>query len=257
MALFAGVSSQAHEFWIDPVDFSVDPGETLQAHLRVGQDFEGSSMVYLDRNFVRFQFAQGDSLVPVQGTLGDRPALSMTAPAEGLGIILHETTTNFLTYDDWAKFVSFVEHKGFDGALDRHAERGLPQTGFAELYSRHVKSLIQIGDGAGADREFGLLTEFVALANPYTDDLSGGMPMRLLLRGQPRADAQVELWQRDPEGAVTVTVHRTDAAGEVILPVLPGHTYMADAVVLEELPAGAPRDAVWISFWAALTFATP
>ena len=126
MGLFAGTSTLAHEFWIDPLEFQVDPGETLQAQLRVGQDFDGTNMVYFDRNFTRFQFVQGDSVLPVPGTLGDRPAFSMAPAADGLGIILHETTLNTLNYTEWDKFVAFVEHKGFEGALERHRERGLP-----------------------------------------------------------------------------------------------------------------------------------
>lgn len=257
LTLGAATSSPAHEFWIDPLDFQVDLGETIAAQLRVGQNFDGTNLVYHTNNFTRFELVVGDTVTPVTGRLGDRPAMAMPAPAEGLGIVLHETSTQWLTYTDWTKFTDFVAHKGFAGALDRHAERGLPQTGFTELYSRHVKSLVAIGAGAGQDREFGLLTEFVALANPYADDLSAGLPVRLLLRGQPRAQAQVELWQRAPDGAVTVTVLHTDDAGEVTLPVIPGNTYMADAVVLEELGPGAARDAVWISYWAALTFAVP
>lgn len=257
MALTVPASSVAHEFWIDPVEFRLEPGDTLQAALRVGQNFSGSSLVYFPRNFSRFELDLGGTLAPVAGAIGDRPAMSVPATEPGLGVIVHETTLNHLTYTDWDLFVGFVEHKGFEGALERHAARGLPQTGFTELYSRHVKSLVAVGDGAGQDRAYGLETEFVALANPYTDDLSGGMPMQLFLRGEPRADAQVELWDRAPDGSVTVSVHHTDVQGLVTLPVEAGHVYMADAVVLEELPPGAPRDAVWLSLWASLTFAVP
>ncbi|MGR3640587.1 MAG: DUF4198 domain-containing protein, partial [Alterinioella nitratireducens] len=61
------------------------------------------------------------------------------------------------------------------------------------------------------------------MANPYTDDLSDGFPVLVLLEGEPRADVQVELFDRDPDGEVTVTLHRTDAEGRAVLPVEPGH----------------------------------
>ena len=104
---------------------------------------------------------------------------------------------------------------------------------------------------------FGLRTEFVALANPFTDDLAQGMPMRLLLDGTPRPDAQVELWARAPDGTVAISYHRTDAEGIVVLPVRAGHVYMADAVTLEAVEPVGDGDPEWLSLWANLTFAVP
>lgn len=257
LALLTAFPSAAHEFWIDPLDFALSPGDTMAANLRVGQDFAGSDLSYMPRNFTRFDLVVGDTVTPIDGRIGDKPAVQMPVTDDGLGIILHETADSFLTYDDWDVFLRFTTHKDFAWAADRHLERGLPQTGFTEFYSRHVKSLIAIGDGAGQDREFGLRTEFVALANPYTDDLSAGLPVRLLLDGAPRVDVQVELWDRAPDGTVTNTRLRTDGAGETVLPVTPGHVYMADAVTMQEITPEAPRNAVWRSLWASLTFEIP
>ena len=116
---------------------------------------------------------------------------------------------------------------------------------------------IAVGDGAGADREAGLETEIVALANPYTDDLSDGLPVRVLYQGAPRADAQVELFAKSPEGEVEITLLRTDAEGVALLPVTPGQVYLADAVVVRPLEPVAEDDPVWESLWASLTFKVP
>lgn len=113
-----------------------------------------------------------------------------------------------------------------------------------------------VGDGGGQDHAFGLLTEIVALANPYTDDLSGGMPVQVLYDGAPRPDAQVEVFAKQGE-AVTISTVRTDAEGRALVPVSPGTRYMLDSVVLREVPAGAFDGAVWESLWANLTFAVP
>ncbi|MCB1407810.1 MAG: DUF4198 domain-containing protein [Rhodobacteraceae bacterium] len=257
LALLSPVPSAAHEFWVDPTDFTLSVGATLEADLRVGQNFEGGAMSFIPRNFTRFEVVQGDSVTPVEGRIGDKPALRMDMTAPGLAIVLHETTNSFLSYDAWDRFVRFVEHKDFPDVLERHRARGLPDSGFTEFFSRHVKSLVAIGDGAGQDRAFGLRTEFVALANPYTDDISAGVPVLLLLDGEPRVQVQVELWDRAPDGTVSVTLHRTDDAGQVLLPVSAGHVYMADAVAMLEIDPEEPRNAVWQSLWASLTFAVP
>ena len=64
-----------------------------------------------------------------------------------------------------------------------------------ETYRRYAKSLVAVGDGKGSDRDVGLDTEIIALANPYTDDVSGGLPVLVTLYGEPRKDAQVETYR--------------------------------------------------------------
>ena len=221
----------AHEFWIDPVEYQVESGAPLVADLRNGQEFRGVSLGYFDRNFARFDLIGPDGTLPATGRMGDVPALDMVAGAPGLWVVVHETMPSTLTYKDWDKFQAFADHKDFPDIAARHAARGLPDTGFKESYTRLAKSLIAVGHGRGADRVMGLETEFVALNNPYAGGIES-MTLQLLYRDAPRADAQVELFDRAPDGSVAITLHRTDAEGRVSLPVRSGHSYLVDAVVL-------------------------
>jgi hypothetical protein len=247
-----------HEFWISPEDYSVDTSERIIADLRVGQGFKGAAFGYLPQNFVRFEIVQADEAIPVEGRIGDRPALNMAAPGEGLWIIVHETTDSLLKWDSWEKFVSFVEHKKLGSTLQDHADRGLSQDGIKERYRRFAKALVAVAGGNGSDREIGLRTEIVALANPYTDDLSAGLPVLVLFQGAPRAAAQIEVFERGPSGDVTISTLMTDEAGHAVVPVTKGNEYLLDAVVMLPLEADDPAtEAVWESLWAALTFFVP
>lgn len=256
LATFAAVGkSPAHEFWIDAQAYTIAPGDELVAALRVGQDFAGTSQSYIPERFTRFDVVTGDDIRPVEGRLGDRPALRMEDMPEGLAIAVHQTTAFDLTYRDFDTFVRFTEHKDLGVAAELQAARGLDQVDVEEEYIRYTRALVAVGDGAGADRPLGLRFELVALANPYTDDLSGGMPVQLWLDGTVQPDVQIELFERAPDDSVTITLHRTDAQGIVRLPVTPGHVYMVDSVALEPV---APEDgAEWRSLWANLTFAVP
>jgi hypothetical protein len=219
---------------------------------------KGSSLIYLPNDIARFEVIQGDTARPVEGRMGDNPALVMTGLTDGLAIVVHETDDSMLTYTDFGVFQRFVAHKDFATALADHAARGLPEKNFRETYRRHAKSLVAVGSGAGADRVVGLAIEIVALANPYTDDLTGGLPVLVLLDGAPRADVQVELFQTAADGTVTITKHRTDAEGKALLPMRPGSEYLVDSVVLRRLPNDDPAAGpVWHSDWASLTFRTP
>ena len=255
---FSTAPANSHEFWLSPEDYTLSDADVMQVRLRVGSGMKGAVLSYLPNDVARFDVVQGDSTRPVEGRMGDNPALVMDRLVDGLAVAVIETEDSLLTYHDFAVFQRFVAHKDFRTALADHKARGLPDTEFQETYRRYAKSLIAVGSGAGADRVMGLKIEIVAEANPYTDDLTAGMPLRVLLDGAPRADVQVELFQTAPDGTVTSAMHRTDAAGRVVVPVLPGMEYMADNVDLVRLPNDdAATGPVWHSDWASLTFHTP
>lgn len=256
LALLASPLS-AHEFWIEPEAFEFAEGAPVVAQTLVGSELKGATYSYNPRNFTRFEIVTDAGVEPVEGRLGDKPPLNMVPEGAGLATIVHVTRDYSLTYRAWEKFTAFCEHKDFTWAVDRHLERGLGQDLVRERYSRHAKSLVALGDGAGADREVGLLTEIIAEANPYTDDLSGGFPVRVLYEGAPRAEVQVELFERDPAGEVTIRLYRTDADGRATVKVKPGHFYLVDAVVMRELEVAEETDPAWESLWASLTFEVP
>lgn len=245
----------AHEFWIEPHEYQVESGNDLVADLLVGQVFEGAPQVFFPDRATRSELMLNGQIIPYDGRMGDVPAIQVAEPGDGLLVLVHETRGTTLKYKAWEDFAAFAAHKDFPDIEARHAERGLPPKDFFESYTRHAKALVGVGDAEGADRETGMETEFVALANPYSDDLSQGMRVRLLYQGNVRADAQVEVFDRAPDKTVTVSLYRTDAFGEALIPVLPGHAYLFDAVVLRPAPEGGRP--VWQSLWAALTFAVP
>ena len=238
----------AHEFWISPQTYVVQNGGRVQADLRVGENFNGSAYSYNPKQFERFEFVQNAKRYAVDGRLGDTPAMSLVPPGEGLLTIVHETKDLQVTYREWKKFVKFTDHKDFAQVQQTHIDRGLPQEGFLELYRRYGKSLVAVGSGAGKDRALGLRTEIVALANPYTDAISS-LPVQVLFEGKPRANTQVELFDKSPSGSVKVTLHRTNSKGLAAIPVRAGHEYLVDSVTIlplesrdpKTIPASGPR----------------
>ena len=260
-AVFLGLSTPAlsHELWLAPESYQVETGDSLTVQIKNGEAFEGINLAWYDRRIDRFERLQGGDVSQVTGRSGDIPALVIDDAGDGLMVLAYQSRAQTLTYREWEKFTAFVSHKALHGTLERHADRALPQTGFKEAYSRHAKALIGVGDAAGADRAFGFVTEFVALENPYTGDMSDGLSVQLFYNQEPRADAQVEIFARAPDGAVTITTTRTDAQGRAVIGVAPGHDYLLDAVVMRE-PAtdtAAENGAVWESLWAAMTFHVP
>jgi len=249
----------AHEFWIEPLAYQVAADGTLEADIVNGEEFTGGKQVYLPQRFVNFLLFSGEDVTRVAGRPGDMPALNQDAPAEGLVVAGYQAVNATVTYEEWAKFQRFVDHKDFGDVRALHDARGISPDGFKEVYSRYAKTLFGVGDSAGADRRVGLETEIVALSNPYTDDLADGMQVQVYYRNDLRADTQVEVFEKSRNGAVDISLYRTDDQGIATFPVKPGYRYMIDAVVLRE-PSAALQEAsgaVWETLWANLTFAVP
>lgn len=231
----------------------------LEAHIVNGQNFEGVKLAYIPQRIANFVVFSGDEIAPVEMRMGDTPGLQAGTLGDGLHVVAYQSTSLTVDYETWDKFQSFVDHKDLPVTLDDHLARGLPADGFAEVYSRFSKTLIGAGSGEGSDRRTGLETEFVALTNPYTDDLSAGFRVQLFYRADVRANEQIEIFDKAPDGTVEITLARTDAEGIATIPVSSGHSYMLDAVVLRA-PSEALQETsggVWETLWANLTFRAP
>lgn len=254
LAASAAVPGLCHEFWIAPEKYQAPSGTPLTARLRNGEHFSGAELPYLDFRIARSELIGNGEARPYKGRSGDMPALQAGAVDDGLWLLLHQTEPQTVRYEEWDAFQRFTENKGLTGTLDAHISRGLPETGFDERYTRYAKALVAIGGGPGSDRATGLEAELVALANPYTT-ASGTLPVRLLYQGNPRPNTQVEIFTRAPDGSVTRQTVKTSERGRAQIPLLPGHQYLLNAVVLRAAPEG--EDHVWESLWASLTFAVP
>ncbi len=252
-ALGLGPAS-AHEFWIEPLDFTVKPGGAVAAHNRIGQMLKGDIDPYISSTFERFTLTDADGTRPVKGNLGDRPALKMKPERDGLHIAAYQSTPSTLRYSAFGKFEKFVTKEGLAWVLDAHEQRGLPDTKFRESYTRFAKSLVAVGAGAGADTALGLRIELVALTNPYTED--GPVRVQLLFEGEPAPDIQIAAFRRDADGAITREVTRTDAEGRATIPRQDAETTLLSAVHMVEPGAGLVKrkGVVWHSLWASLTY---
>lgn len=249
----------AHEFWLEPLEYTADAGAGVKVQIRNGQKFSGIELAYFDNRIVMFDWLQSGQRAPIQARAGDAPAVNVPNAGDGLVVLAYQSTPSTLTYREWALFENFVTHKGFAEAIERHRARALPEVNFKEIYTRYCKTLIGVGSANGQDAQTGMEAEIVALANPYTEDLRQGMPVQVFYQGAPHSHGQIEVFDRDPTGKVVTSIVQTDDAGRAIVPVNPGHEYLFDSVVLREPTSDIAQEkgAVWESLWASLTFAVP
>lgn len=254
LALSMPMRALAHEFWIEPLDFTVAEGKEVFANIRVGQMLKGNADPYISSSFTRFTITDGEETRPVDGQLGNRPALRIKPQRPGLHIAAYQSRAFGLTYRTAEKFARFLTNEGLKDVPAAHKARGLPEAGFREAYTRFGKSLIAVGEEGGEDRALGLRLELIALDDPYSG--TGPIRLQLLYEGDPDPDIQIAAFRRGTDGEITREVKRTDAHGRASFARGNAKLTLISAVkMVEPAPELAEeRNVVWHSLWASLTY---
>jgi hypothetical protein len=258
LLLFTSTIASAHEFWLDTDRFQYEIGEKVKVSLVNGTKFDGVNLPYFTRRVSDLYYSI-DGRIDATSRLGDLPAFQQVIDTPGLARFVYISKIDNITYRGLEKFTAFVAEKDSKWALERHLANNWPKERFTERYFRHSKALIGIGHNEGADETFGLFVEFTALKNPYTDDVTEGLPVLLTQSGDPIANAQIEVFERATDDTVHIFKRTTDAMGRANVPVRAGHDYLLDHVVLTEVKdhADHANGVYWQSDWAALTFSVP
>lgn len=244
----------AHEFWIEPANFRPPAGKPFDVSLKVGQYFQGDSLVYLPYTFERFVTITARGKKDVSGVPGDDPAARLTPSEPGLMFIVYQSTIYDLKMEAKA-FDGYLEMEGLDGIRALRAQRGEQDKPSREIYSRFAKSLIAVDDrdsGLDATRPVGLRMEIVPLSQIYR--LKPGQPVevQVLYENRPLANAQVLALSKTK--SKTRLLQRTDANGRARIVLPHADVWLLSAVHMIPAPDAAKAD--WESFWASLTFDT-
>lgn len=253
-AMLAACPVAAHEFWIEPHDFSITGDAQIKADLRIGQDFKGDAFPFIPSRFAAFRLHDRLGETDVEGVTGDLPALNLAPRTEGLAVFTYVSSGDRIRFTEWEKFASYLDLEGLDSIPARHDARGLPRDDVREIYTRCAKTLVAVGDASGdADRATGMRLELVAGDNPATLATGARINFTLLWEGKPLRDTQVALFRKGEDGdAGSRTLARTDGNGGASFTITGNGTYMAASVHMIEAPAD--RNADWESYWASLTF---
>jgi len=255
LSIIMAQAVSAHEFWLEPLDFEVESGSKIAAHIKVGQMLDGNTYAYYPTNFERFDVTVGETTSPVKGRFAQSPAFEQVADQSGLHILAYQSKPSRLRYDKRETFESFLKNEGIEWVLEAHKKRGLPELDFTEFYQRYAKSLIKVGDGAGNDRALGLPIEWVVETNPYTTENLEAVTAQLLYQDKPFSGSHVVVFNK-LDGEVTRQTFTTDDEGRVVVPVAKGGLFLVNAVHMieptKEQTGG--REAEWMSLWASTTY---
>lgn len=241
----------AHDFWIEPGNFRPAVGAKVPLRLLVGQDFAGTTTVYLPETFERYDTTGPGGQKPVAGIPGDDPAGDFTVTRPGAYIVAYRSTLFTVTFDTLAEFEQYLEKEGLERIKTLRAFGSPKGRIIREDYSRSAKALVMTGKpGAAADRALGLRLELVAEKNPY---LTARVPLRLIYEGKPLEGALVVAFNKtEPLKKLKA---RTDRDGRIQFDFNRPGRWLITSVHM--LPARPKTNADWESVWASLTFERP
>ena len=253
------IRANAHEFWIEPTQYQLND-DLINAHLRVGQEFQGMVLMYNPQDFKTFKILSGskNKKEKIKGILGDVPAINITTNLDNLLIIYHETKDKYVDYKKFQKFEDFVNEKGYQQLINTHFEKGFPESNFIESYRRYAKSLITLNGSEGKDKKTGLLFEFVLDQNPYKELNSEQMSGTLYYKKKPLKKNLVTIFSKYKNTKLSIVNTITDDKGKFTFDIEPGREYLLDSVVIYPLKADPDKnEPIWHSDWASTTFLIP
>lgn len=218
---------------------------------RIGEDFPGSvSAVTPDRLEV---FAVRTARTPFRKLQGKVSGDQLCAPAPEAKSFVAEMVVHPRYIKLGGKlFDSYVEAEGLKQVISARAQKG-PNADGRELYSRYSKLI----KGRGGLEVLGHTLEIVLQKDPAELKAGESLPVQVLFRGQPLADAQVAAAYAGAnlKGHKFPVVARTDSEGRAALKLDRAGLWYARLIYM--VPATGDPEVDWRSFFATVTFRLP
>ena len=190
---FAAAPAAAHDFWIRPGAFRVQPNEVLRIHLRVGHAFAGDPVARDPDRIRRFTVrGPGGAEMRIAGRRGESPAGWVRLAEPGIHVIAHRTQ-RWVSSLEPARFEYYLREEGLEHIISARSEKGEDAAPGREWYSRCAKSIVVVEGGdpaayqSGFDRAFGMGLEMIPETNPATLIPGAKFSLRLLFEGRPIA----------------------------------------------------------------------
>jgi uncharacterized GH25 family protein len=183
----------------------------------------------------------------------DSTFLSLRTGAAGTYVIGVSTRPNIIAMSG-EQFHEYLNEEGLGRVITDRQRAGTTQDSVRERYAKHVKAIVQVGDGRSGSfgAPLGYAAELVPLDNPYTWKRGDALRFRAVVNGAPAPGLTVISGGRTAAGAALPRHElRTAPDGVVTLrPTDPGVWYLT---FIHIGPVTAP-DHNYESEWATITF---
>lgn len=219
--LTMSAQASAHDFWLLPEDFQVEEPGTTDVRILIGHGTEVDPWnLRWDRVVALRSHAQDgvtdqqSSIIPVAGSVPSGAEARLdTAGTHILALESHHSFSEL----EAERFNDYLAKEGLAAVLADRERAGTSGQPGRELYSRRAKALIQVGNTITDNvlQPIGHTLEIVPERHPYALGSDRQLPVRVLFRGQPLANALIDLTDLE-SGDEPMAGQRTDADGRAM-----------------------------------------
>jgi len=254
---------EAHDFWLQPSEYWVEPDTLDSMTLQVGHGpFRQRSPIPL-RRITRFQ-----AIAPNGMAVDVHQGLRLGQGAEdgdfrlndpGTYVLVLQTDDGAQTHLPAIRFNDYLKVEGLTPALEQRARLQRMDADGSERYSRCAKSIVQVGQPRAGlqgqvDKPVGLPLEIVPEANPYGTKRPATFPVRVLYAGHALAGALVKLTNLAND-ASPFEVRLTDRDGRASFTMPNAGAWLLNVIWTKPLPRSEETD--FETVFSSLSFGFP
>src|SRR5882757_1299514 len=217
---------QAHDFWVQPVNYQVAADVMLPITLQVGHGSYRQRSPLPPRRITRFAAIAPDATnVDLRGSLHlGEPADdgSLQLQRAGTYIVVLETDNRAQSHLPAIRFNDYLRVEGLTAVLEQRERTHQMDADGSESYSRHAKALVQVRlshaesprteSSPQVTQPVGMALEIVPDVDPYATPRPATLPVHVLFEGKPLPGALVKLTNLDHD-AEPVETHLTGTDG--------------------------------------------
>jgi uncharacterized GH25 family protein len=250
LALSCASSATAHDFWIQPSAYWVQPQAVTPMTLQVGHGPARQRSPIPQQRIVRFNAigpngAATDqrSRLKLGGALMDG---DIALPTPGAYVVVLQTDDRAQTHLPALRFNDYLRVEGLTPALEQRMRLHRMDADQSENYSRCAKAILQVGtvdvgSQAQVTRPVGLPLEIVPERSPYAEPRSATLPVRVLYGGRPLPGALVKLTNLEND-ATPFEMHLTDRSGRASFTMPQTGAWLLNVIWTRPQPPSAETD---------------
>ena len=241
---------QAHELWLEPVNFKFNNKEVSKIHINIGQNFMGTPFGYYDPNKKSLYLENRNKVISLPQRDGNFPAIQTLILDKGFHILNYETNYEFLKYESVEKFKDFLKEQDLEKAVGNFDTNKIP----TESYRRFAKVLMTDGNKDFFIQKPKLDFEIIALNSPY--GLKGNLfEFQLFNKKKPLRNWQITIFSKDEKNFYKKKI-KTNSNGVGQIRTLENRTYLLSAVKLNRANymEKLKYKSDWFSSWTTLVF---
>lgn len=250
--LVAAAPAVAHEMFLKPTDYRPAPDSRTVVALFNGTYDKSENPITRDRMQTVAVASDGQLTNPPPSQWRDDAAtsyLDLAVGGAGTYVVAVSTAPRIIELSA-DNFEEYLRHDGIEDTLKaREAEKG-PRTPVKERYSKHVTTILQVGEARTDDhaRPLGLPAEILLATNPASLKAGDTLDFRALLKGQPMAGQLVYAGvDGGPPKAVKL---RTDSNGQASFRVDRAGRWYVTLINMQKVT----DEAAYESNWSTVTF---